>query len=917
MDLEKKSVSSAQNNPRFVFDFDNTVVNGHFWSDTYVKVQSGSGEYFKSELDKIIVDKDQWRLFLRFLADKDITFQFCSNGMQPLFAAWWFDRLFEGQQNPPKQWFERQQHMFVGHDVDALETPKEPEFNTVDSSDKRKIIKLKQAHLKWVGGNGAGGIRALQESALGAPIYFVDDTKKNCDYMGAADRLGPENVRQQPEGKYGVFPMWAYAKMIDCGVPGALDKAREAMELRHRNGLNADSRQDDERLINEAKAEKPPAAEVDKKAAPEQASDYLLGLFNIQQIDTILKKGYEAAHKELCEDIVKEAYYCHLRTYLLQDKYNKRANQIIEGLFLPKKGEQKTKELHALLAEKERIFGNNALHWSIANAAVNTALYLIDMPSVGDEKGPGGLLNGTDKNDRTPLHLAILKGRTHRSNGEEENPEMSAVIDALLKNSNVDCTARDIDGNTPLHYAALCGDIDTCLYLINERKVGTEVSNNAGETPVQFMQEMQNNEQERKAFRKGIIPFTEQEDAAANFVQIAKILDKSSHPKVAAKPSAEPIAPAAKPEAAEAAAKPAAEKPAPVSPTAAPAAKPAAEKPAPVSPTAAPAAKPAAAEAAALKKALEYSIITAAEEAERRKGFEESAKARAEEAAKPAAASAVPSAPAEKPAPVPAPAPVSPTAAPATKPAPRINAPTLVVGLDARESVKTIIPAVEVEIKAIRASLPNLQRKEQVQEIRQKIHAYKQVLNDKKTAIKDKKVEPEKNIKALQPVFDKLEKGGYAPDKKGNIKQEIFGGKVGQASVAAVSIAATAVFGALLSLTFVGIPIGLAVFAFAANKFYNYAKTEKYKGAKKEIEESKKQVAIAEAEIKSVEDVINEDLGALERDIDKKNVELSSASVISAEQHKKPVIGIKKDMELSSTSGITAKQTPQSVIGRG
>jgi hypothetical protein len=198
-------------------------------------------------------------------------------------------------------------------------------------------------------------------------------------------------------------------------------------------------------------------------------------------------------------------------------------------------------------------------------------------------------------------------------------------------------------------------------------------------------------------------------------------------------------------------------------------------------------------------------------------------------------------APAPVPAPVPpkAPAPVSPTAATAAKAAP--------------ETDLTTIEGVENGLDAIEQALKKNPALSTLKEIESKIIEYKAVLEGEKEKI-TKTVDPQKeNIRKLERVLKKLKENGHAPGPKGKSQKPVLGGKVGQASVAAVSIAATAVFGALLSLTFVGIPIGLAVFALGANKFYNYVKTEKYKLADEEITKSKEVVSKADAELGKVE----------------------------------------------------------------
>ena len=55
---------------------------------------------------------------------------------------------------------------------------------------------------------------------------------------------------------------------------------------------------------------------------------------------------------------------------------------------------------------------------------------------------------------------------------------------SLLKEGMIDPNQRDIEGCTPLHIAALFGNIDTVKCLLSDVRVTVNVTNNAGDTPL-------------------------------------------------------------------------------------------------------------------------------------------------------------------------------------------------------------------------------------------------------------------------------------------------------------------------------------------------------------------------------------------------------------------------------------------------
>ena len=123
------------------------------------------------------------------------------------------------------------------------------------------------------------------------------------------------------------------------------------------------------------------------------------------------------------------------------------------------------------------VFGNTALHWSIANTNIEMALFLMD--------NTRGLLNFEirDHRQKTALHLAIGKGWYHFNTNDNCNPHsppQAPVIERLIASTPLD--AQDNCGNTPLHIAMLRRDIN-CIELLLKNHASLTIRNQKGQTP--------------------------------------------------------------------------------------------------------------------------------------------------------------------------------------------------------------------------------------------------------------------------------------------------------------------------------------------------------------------------------------------------------------------------------------------------
>ena len=69
------------------------------------------------------------------------------------------------------------------------------------------------------------------------------------------------------------------------------------------------------------------------------------------------------------------------------------------------------------------------------------------------------MMNQKDRNGRTPLVTAILTGSTIE------------VIKRLLQEDSIDVNSRDDDGNAPLHFAALRGNLEAMKCLLERKDI--------------------------------------------------------------------------------------------------------------------------------------------------------------------------------------------------------------------------------------------------------------------------------------------------------------------------------------------------------------------------------------------------------------------------------------------------------------
>ena len=77
----------------------------------------------------------------------------------------------------------------------------------------------------------------------------------------------------------------------------------------------------------------------------------------------------------------------------------------------------------------------------------------------------GGSLTSPDKDGMTPLHIA-------------SKHMLCSNVDVLLHHAYIDVNAQDIHGNTPAHYAAMNGDMDSLEILMSHPKYISEALNN-------------------------------------------------------------------------------------------------------------------------------------------------------------------------------------------------------------------------------------------------------------------------------------------------------------------------------------------------------------------------------------------------------------------------------------------------------
>jgi len=105
-------------------------------------------------------------------------------------------------------------------------------------------------------------------------------------------------------------------------------------------------------------------------------------------------------------------------------------------------------------------------HFAILNNRVLIIKYLLEQ---------GAQVNAKDHDERTPLHLAIY-----------QNKQEIAKYSIVRGKANVN--AFDINGNTPMHYFSMKGDLNMIQYLVNK---GADIhqENNTGKTPLDILRE--------------------------------------------------------------------------------------------------------------------------------------------------------------------------------------------------------------------------------------------------------------------------------------------------------------------------------------------------------------------------------------------------------------------------------------------
>lgn len=132
---------------------------------------------------------------------------------------------------------------------------------------------------------------------------------------------------------------------------------------------------------------------------------------------------------------------------------------------------------------RDNTFKNTPLMWAIANAETEAALCFVQHPEVDISIG--------DAHSKIPLHLAVVKGYTHRdrSGGNENATPLGVVIDALLERAAKDTriiNAQDSKGNTPLHYAAVHRDIGL-LEKLKNTGADITITNIQGQKPADLL----------------------------------------------------------------------------------------------------------------------------------------------------------------------------------------------------------------------------------------------------------------------------------------------------------------------------------------------------------------------------------------------------------------------------------------------
>jgi ankyrin repeat protein len=176
------------------------------------------------------------------------------------------------------------------------------------------------------------------------------------------------------------------------------------------------------------------------------------------------------------------------------------------------------------------IYGRTSLHYAIESGNLEMVDFLIKNEANIDVLGPSGLtvmhyavlsgkidlvrdkrfaahINTLDRLNRSPLHIALLRGISDISLyllGEYEGgvnandtygyamlhyAVIRSMLDVVKKivEKGGDVNVQDSRGNTPLHWAAQHGYTSVVDFLCHECNANTNVKNNEGQTPLDLL----------------------------------------------------------------------------------------------------------------------------------------------------------------------------------------------------------------------------------------------------------------------------------------------------------------------------------------------------------------------------------------------------------------------------------------------
>lgn len=111
--------------------------------------------------------------------------------------------------------------------------------------------------------------------------------------------------------------------------------------------------------------------------------------------------------------------------------------------------------------------GNAALHRLASKGLATNLRFLLSYPQIE--------LNKTNKDNKTALHLAVIKGKSE------------IIVDLL--NNKIDVNIQDKDGNTALHLAVLCCHVEIAIKL-TKYGANTNLQNKDGNTALDLGQRL-------------------------------------------------------------------------------------------------------------------------------------------------------------------------------------------------------------------------------------------------------------------------------------------------------------------------------------------------------------------------------------------------------------------------------------------